>query len=174
MRNLGLLELHLIRKGATMERVITKRPNGGRRVIQRLSRKQMTEPQHAGTTNINEIMAKYHKSGLLPQQMEGYCYGDFSSGENYHEIQNKLLAAQESFLSLPSDLRRRFENDPAQFLDFYQDPENAAELVEMGLLPRQTLADTHQHEKNAQIVRERASKAKEKKGQDDPPKDAKD
>ena len=37
------------------------------------------------------------------------------------------------FEALPSVLRKRFDNDPAKFLDFVQDSNNSKELVEMGL-----------------------------------------
>ena len=40
------------------------------------------------------------------------------------------------FDNLPSDVRNRFNNNPAQLLDFVADPENKEEAIELGLLPK--------------------------------------
>ena len=43
------------------------------------------------------------------------------------------MQAQQSFESLPSELRGRFENDPAKLIDFLSDERNNAEAVKLGL-----------------------------------------
>ena len=37
------------------------------------------------------------------------------------------------FEELPATIRKKFENDPAKFLDFVNDERNADEMVELGL-----------------------------------------
>ena len=37
------------------------------------------------------------------------------------------------FADLPSSIRTKFNNDPAQYLDFVQDPEKLEEMRELGL-----------------------------------------
>lgn len=84
--------------------------------------------------DINNIMAKYQKSGLVTHVNERQgTYDDFISAPDYHTAMNQICAANESFESLPSGIRNRFHNDPALFLEFVQDPAHQDELVRMGL-----------------------------------------
>lgn len=62
-------------------------------------------------------------------------YGDFSNVDDYLGALNSVKAAQEAFQALPSGLRKRFENDPAQLIAFFDDPENQDEAVALGLIP---------------------------------------
>lgn len=118
-----------------MSTVITKRPNGSRRVQLKLDQKSQVEQAHAGSVNINAIMAKYTKTGVLPQGGNEGRYGDFSNGVDFQDAQQKLIDAKEDFAKLPAQLRRHFDNDPAMLLDFVDDPANLDQAREMGLLP---------------------------------------
>ena len=46
---------------------------------------------------------------------------------------NMVIAARESFMELPSAIRKRFDHDAGKFLEFVTNPDNADDLVEMGL-----------------------------------------
>ena len=46
---------------------------------------------------------------------------------------NQIIAEQEAFNSLPSDIRKKFDNDPAEFLEFVSDEKNNDEMIQMGL-----------------------------------------
>lgn len=85
--------------------------------------------------DINKIMAKFQKTGLLEHtrdhQGDYTDYSDFPS--SYHEACNQALKAEQMFLTIPSSIRAKFANDPGQFLDFVDDPKNEAALVSMGL-----------------------------------------
>lgn len=84
--------------------------------------------------DINNIMRQFDKTGLLSHtNKHNGDYGNFLSAQEYHESMNAVLAARDAFDSLPSKIRGKFANDPALFLDFVQNPDNAEELVEMGL-----------------------------------------
>ncbi len=83
--------------------------------------------------DINMIMAKYQKTGAVTHVNEhGADYG-FASGLSFQESMNLVIKAQNMFEELPSSIREKFANSPGRFLDFVQDPENADELVELGL-----------------------------------------
>lgn len=60
-------------------------------------------------------------------------YGDFSDVAEYREALDRVLEAEEQFSQLPSQVRDRFANDPAQFLEFALDPKNLDEMAKMGL-----------------------------------------
>lgn len=85
-------------------------------------------------SEIDNIMRRYEKTGIIEHQarFQGR-YGDFTNAPDYMTAMNKVVAANEMFLTLPSKIRKQFDNDPAQFIDFVSNPENGPELVKMGL-----------------------------------------
>lgn len=93
----------------------------------------MTKQSFKKECDINNIMAKHAKTGLINHvnQFDGK-YGDATSID-YHEAMNIVTSSQQMFEALPAETRNRFANDPAQFLDFVQNPDNAQEMVSMGL-----------------------------------------
>ena len=86
--------------------------------------------------DINNIMRKFEKTGQIPH-LNNHTggYGNYIGFEDYHTSLNKILAADEAFASLPAKVRTKFQNDPAHFLEFAQNPENLNEMREMGLAP---------------------------------------
>ncbi len=83
--------------------------------------------------DINKIMAKYVKTGVLDHQEEyGENYG-FCTSMDLLEALSTVRTANEMFAELPAEVRKKFDHDPGAFLDFTLDPENKAELIEMGL-----------------------------------------
>ena len=88
--------------------------------------------------DINNIMAKWERTGVLDHfnKHQGQ-YGDFTEiPTNYQESLNSVLLAEEMFNELPSKIRRKFANDPGNFLDFATDPENIDEMIKLGLAQR--------------------------------------
>jgi len=94
------------------------------------------EQSHKKRVNVNSIVRKALKSGLMPNRGNPGFYGDFSDVDSYQECVDKVLEADSRFMSLPSDVRKRFNNDPTMLLEFMSDPENADEAVELGILPK--------------------------------------
>lgn len=85
--------------------------------------------------NVNTIMEKYQRTGLIPHvEMHGGEYGDYTNVQDYQSSLNQVIAAQDMFASLPSSLRNRFSNNPASFLDFVSNPSNKDEMRSLGLL----------------------------------------
>lgn len=84
--------------------------------------------------DINNILKKYRKTGLL-EHVNQYAgkYEDLSEPTDYQTALNIVISAQASFDSLPSDLRRKFDNDPGKFLDFATNPDNYESMKDLGL-----------------------------------------
>lgn len=105
-----------------------------KRVTKKFTQKSLTKQSEKDECNINKIMAKYEKTGLVNHVMsQEAVYGDFSQVTDYQDALNKINAAQALFDALPAQIRSKFENDPTLFLEFAQNPENADQLIEMGL-----------------------------------------
>jgi len=62
-------------------------------------------------------------------------YGDITC-QDFQEAMFQVKKAEQMFDELPSSVRAKFQNDPSQFLDYVQDPNNAESLSEMGLTNR--------------------------------------
>lgn len=99
-----------------------------------------THQSFADACNINNIIRKYRTTGLVDHvnRYQGN-YTDYSNPVDYQTALNTIIAADEVFMSLPSDIRSRFENDPGKFLNFVDDPKNADALVEMGLAKKSVI-----------------------------------
>lgn len=97
----------------------------------------LTQQNMAQETDVNAIMAKYEKHGILTH-VARYAgqYGDFSGVPDYKTGLELVMAADEMFSSLPARIRERFGNDPAKFIEFATDSKNQEELIKMGLAPR--------------------------------------
>lgn len=102
-------------------------PEGGKTMVQQSLKDE---------TDINKIMAKYEKHGVLTHVMK-YAgdYGDFSTVPDYREGLDRVIAAQNMFMELPAKIRDRFGNNPANFIEFATTEGNIDELRAMGLAP---------------------------------------
>lgn len=93
----------------------------------------ITEQHHELETDINKIIAR---NGLELRQdvniLQNLRFDDVQNND-FQEMMNMLITGREAFASLPSDIRKYFDNDPAQFLDFVNNPDSHDQLVEWGL-----------------------------------------
>lgn len=98
----------------------------------------LTEQSHVKDVDINAIV-KRHGIDLIAQtsylQSANFTMDDIPTND-FQEAMLLVTKAQQSFDALPSQLRKRFENNPAMYLDFVRDPNNADELVSLGLATR--------------------------------------
>lgn len=120
-----------------MSDVIVIREDGSRDVGLRCDEPSMTKQSDAAACDINKIMAKYEKSGLLMHlnQNEPF-YGDVSNVPDYQAALAVVQKSEEMFMSLPGDIRARFENDPAKYLAFVSDPANKELMGKMDMLAK--------------------------------------
>lgn len=109
---------------------------GRKRTKKAFSKPSMTEKSHKKACNINTIMSKAYKTGMVPSNTHPGMYGDFTNAEDYHTSVNRVMDAQDEFMSLPSNIRRRFSNDPAKLLDFIAEEGNRDEAIQLGLIPK--------------------------------------
>jgi phage internal scaffolding protein len=92
-----------------------------------------TEQHHEPETNINRIVAR---NGLqLQSDVQALQHMRFDDVQNndFQEMMNFIIHARESFKDIPSQIRSKFGNDPVQFVDFVQNPENHQQLIDWGL-----------------------------------------
>ncbi|AJK28280.1 putative minor capsid protein [Eel River basin pequenovirus] len=122
----------------------------GRRVVKNFTRPSRTKQASRDECDINNIMRKFEKTGLIEHQNRYQGdYGDFSDAMPYHEAMNVVLAADEMFMQLPASIRKQFGHDPQAFLTFASDEKNLDKMREMGLAkPKQRVIEAADPEKN--------------------------
>jgi len=95
----------------------------------------LTEQSHKAEVDINNIVRKYagdvirKTADLMSQE---YRFDDVT-GNDFQEAMQKVTKASSLFESMPVELRKKFDNSVAKYLDFIQNPDNINQMVEMGL-----------------------------------------
>lgn len=132
--------------------------------------RSVTKQEFTEELDLNVIMARFAASEfdptMLPVTTRKALSGDFTGApESYHAALNFVKDTEMAFMTLDAKIRERFDNDPQAFLDFVSNPENADELVEMGLATRneESLSTTL-----ARSFKELGDKVVGKDGQADP------
>lgn len=87
-------------------------------------------------TDINNIVEQYGVTGQLPAAPVNVpTYGDFTGTNDYRQALDMVMAADYAFMSLPANVRERFNNDPAELVDFVSDINNRSAAIDLGLIP---------------------------------------
>lgn len=109
----------------------------------------MTQQSNADEANLNVIMDRYLSTGQLPQVRADAIQGDFTSVFDYRTAVEAIRDSNDAFQELPAEIRKKFGNDPGNFIEFASNPDNLEELRKMKLadpLPpaETTLADINE------------------------------
>jgi phage internal scaffolding protein len=94
----------------------------------------LAQQHYKDECDINNILRQFNLTGILPESPLSPQYGDFTGIGDYHTALNQVIAAEDEFMTLPATLRARFENDPAQLIEFLDKPENKTEAIKLGLI----------------------------------------
>lgn len=97
----------------------------------------MTQQQFKDECDINQILQKFVETGFLDTIGPG-VFADISDTLDYQSSLNFIKQADEMFAALPSGIRERFHNNPAEYMDFVHDPSNLAEGQELGIFVKDT------------------------------------
>ncbi|WNK13982.1 MAG: internal scaffolding protein [Microvirus sp.] len=92
-----------------------------------------TVQSDAEDADINTIVRRFGLTGQLPQSLRLPEYGDYDLVSDYHSALLAIQDADAQFMSLPADVRSRFDNDAGRFFDYAADPSNIDGLRELGL-----------------------------------------
>lgn len=93
----------------------------------------LTQQQFKDEADINTIVNRFLKTGVLPTPNNFPQYVDFEGVFDYQSAMNMVRAADESFMRMDAKLRARFNNSPQEFLEFFADPANTEEAIRLGL-----------------------------------------
>lgn len=97
----------------------------------------MTKQNFLNDNDPQTIFNTYSKTGRLPLGLaEPPKYGDQSNIPTFHEALNVIRKGEEAFMGLPAELRKKFNNDPGEYLAFIRNPDNIEEGEKIGLWKR--------------------------------------
>lgn len=96
--------------------------------------KGVVKSEFKASCDINNIVKRYTKTMVAPVLSEDPLYGDFSNAKDYKESMNLVIKAQNQFDGLPAEIRKRFGNDPMEFLDYVNNDDNESEMIKLGLI----------------------------------------
>ena len=95
--------------------------------------KSLAHQSFAEETDINNIVAKFLKTGVAPESIRVPTFQDFEGIFDFQSAMQTMMQAEEAFMAMPGDVRARFNHDPAAFVGFCSDPANMAEAAALGL-----------------------------------------
>lgn len=95
----------------------------------------LTQQSQLQDTDINVIMERALRTGVVPVSRQAPSYGDFRGITDFRTAMEVVSAAEETFMGLPAAFRARMENDAQRFLAFCEDPGNLPEMAQLGLVP---------------------------------------
>lgn len=105
--------------------------------------KSKVQQQFRKDSDINNILKKYEKTGLLvdPNIIRAGkpIFGDFSNMPTYFEAVTKINEINEQFMRLNPEVRAEFLNEPGNMVEFLNNPENYEKAVKMGILHKDVL-----------------------------------
>lgn len=98
----------------------------------------LTVQADAQQADINFIVKQFGLTSELPYGLSVPEYADYSDiPSDYHAALNFVRDSDEAFLTMPADVRSRFDNDAGNFLAFVSDSSNIEEATNLGIvIPR--------------------------------------
>lgn len=96
----------------------------------------LTRQEFAEECDINVIMSRYEKTGVISHVSQREpLYLDLTGIPDFRTAMDMMNDAEKAFLSLPAQVRKDFDNDARNFVDFASDPANLDKMREYGLAP---------------------------------------
>lgn len=94
----------------------------------------LAKQEFADECDINTIVRRFGITGTMPSSVSMPVFADFSGMvDDYHSAVNLVLAADDAFMTIPAEVRAKFDNDPGRFVAFCSDANNADKMREFGL-----------------------------------------
>lgn len=95
----------------------------------------MCRQEFAADCDINTIMKRYEGQdiGAIMRQVAPVYYDFAEAPQTLLEFMAMQQDAEAAFMTLPASVRKEFENDPIQFVEFASDPGNLDQMRTWGL-----------------------------------------
>ena len=92
-----------------------------------------TQQSFKDEVDINTIVRRFGVTGELPIVSSPPTFRNFEGIFDYQSAMNAIRQAEESFAEMPAEVRKRFHNNPQEFVEFCSDEKNLEEMRKLGL-----------------------------------------
>ena len=93
-----------------------------------------TQQQFKDECDINNVVRQFAKTGHIHHLNNSEPNYGLADSTTYHDAMNIVVQAQQEFDAMPSEIRAKFGHSPENFLSFVENPDNAQELYDMGII----------------------------------------
>lgn len=124
----------------------------------------LTQQQFKDEVDINNLMEKFGITGQIPPDTREPSYEDYSDVNDFQTAMQQVRLAEQEFMEIPAKVRARFNNNPQEYLEFFQNGENYEEGVKLGIINKRPLPKPEGLE--SPRTRERAREDDKPSGQD--------
>jgi len=101
-----------------------------------------TRQSFAADADINQLVKRFGVTGLAQRHpVQPATVQLFEDVFDFQSAMNAVVDAERRFAMLDAKVRRRFGNDPQEFVEFCSDPANADEMIKLGLATRREVVD---------------------------------
>jgi len=115
-------------------KTITIRPDGSKDVSTINNEPSKTDQQWKKSCDVNEIVKRYIKTGQITHTRASQAqYADVSQIPDLLTALNQVQSASDAFQTLPSQLRKKLNNSPLEFIEYLKDSKNDPEAIALGL-----------------------------------------
>lgn len=98
--------------------------------------KSRTVQDEAQACDLNFIVKQFGVTKQFPQGHVDAPIGVFVDVFDFKTAMDAVIQSRNAFEAMPSAVRKRFGNDPGEFVKFCEDPANVADIVKLGLAVR--------------------------------------
>lgn len=96
----------------------------------------MTKQADRDEADINQIIKRFEKTGMLTVNQREAFFGDVSGLTDYKTALDTVNEANNLFKGMSAEIRTRFDNDPALMIQFLDNEDNYEEAVKLGMVVR--------------------------------------
>lgn len=117
------------------------------------SEPKLTDQSFKNSSNINNIMALYAKTGHLPENRNNPpIFTDLTEFPDLNTAYDIAVRAQEAFQELPPIIRKAMDNDASKLESFLADENNQPLLLQHGVLIKRSEPKPERNLTDADIV----------------------
>lgn len=92
-----------------------------------------TKQEFAEECDINTIIRRFGLGYEPPENVRVPLQGEFYDVPDFRSALDLVREADEAFMQMHADVRKRFDHDPVKFVEFVSDPKNVDECRKLGL-----------------------------------------
>jgi phage internal scaffolding protein len=120
----------------------------------------LTEQQFAEESQILNKIRKYDSQGFFDTINRNPAhYNDFTQVRDLADAIDQIEEARDAFQTIPSDIRKKFNNSPSEFFDFASKESNYDELVKLGLATAKVVDQIEEKVSSVDVEEKESAKA---------------